>query len=212
MKITVLQPNLFPFKTYFDIVGEVDKVIFADDSFYNKKSWVNKTIIKRNNKKFIFKIPIISNTEDEPLSDVAILSKNWKRNFLKMIGEQYSDSVNFDKVFPMMKEVVYQPTDSASMIAAYSVFRTSELLGYDTKFSLASVDHKNVKGSFKSKIIEICKRERSNKFYTFSMYKNTFNSLFFIRNNINISYYSSFDKDGNNSIIDELMNKESLLK
>jgi hypothetical protein len=212
MKITVLQPNLFPFKTYFDIVGAVDKVIFADDSFYNRKSWVNKTIIIRNNKKFVFKIPIISNKEDEPLSDIAILSKNWKRNFLKMIGEQYGDSVNFDKVFPMIKEVVYLPTDSASMIAAYSVFRVSELLGHDTKFSLASVDHKNVKGSFKSKIIEICKRERSNKFYTFSMYKNTFNSLFFIRNNINISYYSSFEKNSNNSIIDELMNSESLLK
>ena len=161
MKITVLQPNFFPFKTYFDIVGAVDKVIFADDSFYNEKSWVNKTVIQRNDKKFVFKIPIISNMVDEPLSGLTIVSKNWKRNFLKMIGEQYKNAINFNKVFPVIKEVVYLPIDSASMISAYSVFRISELLGQDTKFSLASVDHKKVKGSFKKKIIEICKRESS---------------------------------------------------
>ena len=51
MKITVLQPNLFPFKSYFDIVKRVDKVVFADDTYYNKKSWVNKTVLKKNGKK-----------------------------------------------------------------------------------------------------------------------------------------------------------------
>ena len=134
---------------------DVDKVIFADDSFYNKKSWVDKTIIKRNGKKFIFKIPIIAKEEYEPLSDTIILSRKWRRNFLKMVGTEYQDSVNFDKVFPMVKEVVNLPTDSISMIAAYSVFRTSELLNYQTKFSLSSVDHKDLRGSFKKRIIQL---------------------------------------------------------
>ena len=210
MKLTVLQPNLFPFKSYFDIVGKVDKVVFADDSFYNKKSWVNKTMIKRGGKKFIFKIPVTCNSGlEEPLNCITIISKNWKRNFLRIIGSEYKDSVNFDKVFPVIKEVVNLPTDSASMIAAYSVFRVSDLLGHKTKFALSSVDHKNIEGSFRGKIIQICKRERSNEFYTFSMYKNTFDSNFFVRNSISISYFSSFFET-NYSIIGDLMNNEEL--
>ena len=85
MKISVLQPNFFPFKSYFDVVRDVDKVVFADDSFYNKKSWVDKTIIKRNNVKFVFKIPSVSHSQSEPLNEITIVSKNWKRNFLKMM-------------------------------------------------------------------------------------------------------------------------------
>jgi hypothetical protein len=211
MKITVLQPNFFPFKSYFDVVKEVDKVIFADDSFYNKKSWADKTIIKRNDKKFIFKIPIIVRSDYEPISDIVILSRKWKRNFLKIVGQEYQGSLNFDKVFPVIKEVVNLPTDSVSMISAYSVFRISELLGHDTKFSLSSIDHANLKGSFKYKVMQICKRENSKHFHTFAMYKDTFNSHFFIRNNVNISYYSSYMNE-NYSIINHLMNDENLFK
>ena len=196
MKITVLQPNFFPFKSYFDVVRDVDKVIFADDSFYNKKCWVDKTIIKRNGKKFVFKIPTITGTElDAPLTNLTILSKKWKRNFLKMVGNEYKDSINFNKVFPMVKEVVHLPTDSIATISAYSIFRVSEALGCNTKFSLASVEHKGLKGSFKNKIIQICKKEKSNRFHTFAMYKDTFNSHFFIRNRVDISYYAAYKEE-----------------
>ena len=211
MKITVLQPNFFPFKSYFDVVRDVDKVIFADDSFYNKKSWVDKTIIKRNNSKFVFKIPTLSGPDIEPLNEITIVSKNWKRNFLKMIGIQYEKAPNFDKVFPTIKEVVNLPTDSVSTISAYSVYRISDLLNYRAKFTLASIEHKGLKGSFKNKIIKICKKERSNQFHTFAMYKDTFNSHFFIRNNVNISYYSSYSEN-KYSIIDHLMYDERFFK
>lgn len=211
MKTTVLQPNFFPFKSYFDIIKKVDKVVFSDDSFYNNKSWVDKTIIKKDDQKFIFKIPTISHFQSEPLSDITIVSQNWKKNFLKIVGTQYQNSINFDKVFPMIKEVVYLPIDSVSMISAYSVFRTSELLGHNVKFSLASISHKGIRGSFRNKIIEICKREKADQFYTFSMYRETFDSHFFIKNNINISYYSSTESN-NYSIIDYMMNDHQLFK
>ena len=87
MKITVLQPNFFPFKSYFDVVRDVDKVIFADDSFYNKKCWVDKTIIKRNGNKFVFKIPTITGTElDEPLTNLNILSKKLDQSLIDGIS------------------------------------------------------------------------------------------------------------------------------
>ena len=56
MIITALQPNLFPSKPYFDLIEKVDKIVFLDDSFLNSKCWVNKLVLKRNSKKFIFKI------------------------------------------------------------------------------------------------------------------------------------------------------------
>lgn len=212
MKITVLQPNFFPFEGYFNLIKKVDKVVFIDNTFYNKKSWVDKTIIKKNNQKFIFRIPTIHSFKEEtPLNDVTILSNGWKKNFLKFIENEYKNSVNFNKVYPIIEETINLPTDSVSMIASYSVFQISQLLKLNAKFSLASVDYSNLNGSLKYKIIEICKKEKSNNFYTFGIYKETFNSSFFTQHDIGISYLSSFAEE-KYSIIDRLMNDDLFLK
>ena len=211
MKITVLQPNLFPFKSYFDIVDKVDKVIFADDTFYNKKSWVNKTILKKEKKKIIFRVPLSNCGEESKICNLVVSAGNWRRNFLRIIGLEYKNSPNFDKVFPVIREIIKLPSDNISHIAAYSVFRISELLGQKTHFSLASIAYKNIEGSFYKKIIKICKKERSKEFVTFAMYRDTFKSDFFINNKIKIGYYADASED-NFSIIDQLMNNEEILK
>ena len=136
---------------------------------------------------------------------------NWRRNFLKIIGSQYKESVNFEKVFPVIREVIKLPSDNISHISAYSIFRISELLGYKTQFCLASIAYKNIEGSFYKKIIKICKKEHSKEFITFAMYRDTFKSDFFINNKIKIGYYGA-TTESNYSIIDTLMNDEDLFK
>ena len=206
MKITVLQPNLFPFKSYFDLINKVDKVIFFDDSLYNSKTWINKTVLKREGKRFVFNINLDAE-EGTYLKDVKINCKNWKRNFLRMISCEYKNSKNFTKVFPIIKEVINLPTENISYIASYSIFRISqEFFDYNGEFVLASKKYKKIESkSFRNKIIEICKYERANHFYTFSMYKDTFDSNFFIKNDIAISYYSSPNR-GDFSCLEFLMN------
>lgn len=211
MKITVLQPNLFPFKSYFDIVKRVDKVIFADDTYYNNKSWVNKTVLKKKRKKIVFRIPIEERSADKKICDLVVSVGNWRRNLLKVIASEYKESVNFEKVFPVVKEVVKLPSDNVSHIAAYSVFRISELMGLETKFCLSSIAYKDTEGSFYKKIIKICKKEHSREFITFAMYRDTFKSDFFIKNKIKIGYYSSATEN-NYSILDYLMNDGGLFK
>jgi hypothetical protein len=211
MKITVLQPNLFPLESYFDIVKKVDKVIFADDTFYNKKSWVNKTILKKHEQRFIFRVAVDTNEEDKRISDLTVSVSNWRKNFLKAVASQYKQSVNFGKVFPVIKEVIKLPSENISHIAAYSIFRISDLLNMKTEFSLASVNYKNLEGSFYKKIISICKQERANEFYTFGMYRRMFETDFFLRNKIKVSFFSSPERESF-SIIDKLMNDETLFK
>jgi len=211
MKITVLQPNLFPFKSYFDVVNKVDKVIFADDTYYNKKSWVNKTIIQKAGKKVVFRVPISNLGEKQKICNLVSSPGNWRRNLLKIIGSNYKESPNFEEVFPVIKEIVKLPSENISHIAAYSVFRISELMGFKTKFALSSIAYKDVEGSFYKKIIKICKKEHSKEFVTFAMYRDTFKSDFFVNNRIKIGYYSDAT-DSNYSIIDELMNNRELFK
>ena len=210
MKITVLQPNLFPSKTYFDLINKVDKVIFLDDSFLNSKCWVNKIALKRNGKKFIFKIGLKDVNENSLLCDAEVYCTKWKKNLLKIISSEYKNSKNFAKVFPVVKEIINLPTENMSQIAAYSVFRMGqEFFNYDKSLTLSSKKYKDLEGSFRSRIIQICKKERANTFHTYSIYRETFDSRFFIKNKISISYSSS-PSGKDYSCIDFLMNDARL--
>tara|TARA_R100000278_G_C5452522_1_gene157937 strand:+ start:258 stop:893 length:636 start_codon:yes stop_codon:yes gene_type:complete len=206
MKLTALQPNLFPSKTYFDLIGQVDKVVFIDDSFYNEKTWVNKVALKKQGKKFIFKIDLGKFPSNSNLCDINLDCNKWRKKFLKVISLNYKNCKNFDKVYPVIKEIINLPTDNISQLAAYSAFRMGqEFFNLKGDFVLASKKYKDVKGSFRNRIIEICKKERAKNFHTFSIYKNTFDSNFFIKNGISISYVKS-PVNADCSCIDFLMN------
>ena len=91
MKLTALQPNLFPSKTYFDLIGQVDKVVFIDDSFYNEKTWVNKVALKKQGKKFIFRIDLGKFPSNSNLCDINLDCNKWRKKFLKVISLNYKN-------------------------------------------------------------------------------------------------------------------------
>lgn len=206
MTITALQPNLFPSKPYFDLIEKVDKIVFLDDSFLNSKCWVNKIALKRNEKKFIFKIGLKNSENNSLLCDAKPFCDKWRKNLLKIITSEYKSSKNFSKVYPIIKEIVNLPTDNMSQIAAYSIFRIGqEFFDHDKTMILSSKKYKDINGSFRNKIIDICKKEHAKKFSTFSIYKETFDSRFFVKNQISISYMRS-PSGQDYSCIDFLMN------
>jgi len=41
MKLAIMQPYLFPYIRYFQLINAVDKFIFYDDVNYIKNCWLN---------------------------------------------------------------------------------------------------------------------------------------------------------------------------
>ena len=42
MRIGIMQPYLFPYKGYFDLIRSVDKFVIYDDAKWMKQSWINR--------------------------------------------------------------------------------------------------------------------------------------------------------------------------
>lgn len=208
MKLAVIQPNFFPYEAYYDLTQRVDKVIFLDDAPYSSKNWVNKTLLKIKKKNYYFRIPTDEERGATTLTrDLKIKDKKWKKKFIRLIKVQYQNYPNFKYVFPIVEEIVNLPTDNLSNIAAYSVYRISNLLNPNTQFTFSSKKYQNIKRPFLEKVIQICKKEKATTFYTFSKNVNTFNERKFFSNNIKVSYFRSYSS--NFSMIDSLMSKYS---
>ena len=149
MKIAIVQPNFFPFKAYYDLAGRVDKFIFLDDTPYNNKSWVNKTLLKLNSKNNYFRVPMEYDDQSTILTNqLKPKSLAWKKKFLKLIKVQYKRSVNFKFFYPLLQEIVDIPAENFAHMSSYSVFRISHsILESKTKINFSSTNYSRVKKS-----------------------------------------------------------------
>ncbi len=48
MKLGIMQPYLFPYIGYFQLIQSVDKFVLLDDVNYIKKGWINRNLIQVN--------------------------------------------------------------------------------------------------------------------------------------------------------------------
>ena len=53
-----MQPYLFPYIGYFQLIHAVDKFVVYDDIEYSKKGWVNRNRILVNGKDQLFTLPL----------------------------------------------------------------------------------------------------------------------------------------------------------
>lgn len=209
MKIAIVQPNFFPFKAYYDLAERVDKFIFLDDALYNNKSWVNKTTLRLNNNNYYFRIPLDYDPNSRRATkDVTPKDDHWRKKFLKIIKVQYKNSSNFNFLFPIIKEIINIPSNCLAHTSAYSVFRLAQsIFQSKSKFTFSSIKYENVKLSYYDKVLHICKKEGASTFYTFPTRKNQLDVQKFTRNDIGVSFFTSYTN--NLSIIDYLMTNDS---
>ena len=58
MKIAVMQPYIFPYIGYFQLINSVDEFIIYDNIQYTKKGWINRNRILVNEKDQLITLPL----------------------------------------------------------------------------------------------------------------------------------------------------------
>ncbi len=54
MKLAIMQPYIFPYIGYFNLIHSVDKFVFFDDVNFIKRGWINRNKIISNKSEFLF--------------------------------------------------------------------------------------------------------------------------------------------------------------
>ncbi len=62
--IAIMQPYLFPYYGYFQLIDAVDKFVIYDDVNYIKKGWVNRNKIIINGNEYLFTMPLSGAVDD----------------------------------------------------------------------------------------------------------------------------------------------------
>lgn len=217
MKIGIMQPYVFPYIGYYQLINSVDKFIIYDDVTYIKQGWINRNNVLVNNKACLFTIPLDKPSSSKLIADTFInrsIYKVWQKKFLKLLEQNYGKAPYFKSVFSLIQQVVNSNEVSITRLAELSITLVIDYLGKEIEYKLSSEAYRNQDLSGQQRVIDICKQEKGNqyinpiggmKLYDKGIFEREGLELYFIKSNT--IEYKQFTTPfvPNLSIIDVLM-------
>ncbi|MGB7395155.1 MAG: WbqC family protein [Pricia sp.] len=159
MRTAVMQPYLFPYIGYFQLISAVDTFVFFDDVNFITQGYIHRNAIEINGKKSTFTIPLSGASQNSLINEVAIHPQEyakWWRKFQKSLKQQYASAPYFEDTLGMLTDVFDGPPNFISTLAEKSVIAACGRLGLDVRFERSSEMDYNRMAAAQEKVLEIC--------------------------------------------------------
>lgn len=211
-----MQPYLFPYIGYFQLINAVDKFILYDDVDFIKKGWINRNKILINGIPHLFTIPLNKASQNKLIKEITfVIDENWRSKFIKTIKRSYKKAPFYDKTIQIIEEVIFFKSIYIKDLILKSIVIISEYLDINTKIVESSSIYNNIEKNGQERIIDICLQEDTDVYINPIGGIDIYNKEYFSKNHIQLFFIKSkLDRYKQNSedfipwlsIIDVLMN------
>ena len=159
-KIAIMQPYVFPYLGYFQLLQAVDTFVFYDDVNFIKRGWINRNRILINGKDKLITFPCQGASQNKLINEVGVdTSDKAFRKLLKSFSMAYANAPYYPTVYPLIEQVLSAKYDSIAELAAASVATIAEHLGLDKVFQYSAQTYPNSQGLPKAdRLIHIAKQ------------------------------------------------------
>ena len=171
MKLGIMQPYLFPYLGYFQLMEAVDTFVIYDDVQYIKHGWIN-----RNNLLGFGKTPettvlpftfSVKRDSMELNINQRYYSESFKAEadtFLKTLQRRYSKAPYYDEVSHLIKDILSYSSRNVAEFNANSMKCIAEYCGIETEFMFSS--ELDIPDDLKAqkRILHICKELKTDEY------------------------------------------------
>jgi hypothetical protein len=216
MKTAIMQPYIFPYLGYFQLVNCVDTFVFYDDVNFIKRGWINRNKILINGKEVLLSFPCVKPSQNKLIKDVEINfgSKEYLKIF-ETIKQSYKNAPYYIQVTNLLELIFKKEYENISELASTSVIMISEYLNLNTEFLYSSISFKETKGQDRAdRLINITKSQGRHHYVNALGGQEIYSQSHFLKKGIKLNFlrptiqpYKQFDNEfiSNLSIIDVLM-------
>lgn len=163
-----MQPYLFPYIGYFQLIAAADKFIIYDDVNFIKQGWINRNQILANSKSLMFSVPLTNQSSFQLIKDTEIhtrLYSQWQIKFKKTLNESYCKATNFEQVLPLIENVFNAPPTLIADLCKRSLETICHYLEIQTQFVWSSEIYENAYLTGQNRVLDICKCERADSYF-----------------------------------------------
>lgn len=213
-----MQPYLFPYIGYFQLVAAVDKFVVYDDVNFIKGGWINRNNVLINKNSTLFTVPLDKASPFALINETKINLKFyaiWKIKFLRSLEQSYKKAPYFLEVYPLIENILdIGETDLISKLAVKSIKAINEYLQLGTEIVETSSIYNNKNLSGPTRVLDICRIEKASNYINAIGGMELYSKDLFKENNIDLNFIKpkpiKYNQFGNEfipwlSIIDVLM-------
>lgn len=216
MKIAIMQPYLFPYIGYFQLMNAVDKFVILDDVNFVKRGWINRNRILVNGKAHLFTIPLKGASQNKNIKDIQISDEENRRDkLLKTIKLNYKKAPFFSQdVSQLVKSIISSQEKLISRMIVKSIEKINNYLNIKTIIIESSDIYNNLHLKREDRIIDICLQEKASHYINLIGGKDIYSKEAFLQKGIILHFlqpelvsYKQFDNEfiPGLSIVDVLM-------
>jgi WbqC-like protein family len=212
VKLAIMQPYMFPYIGYFQLINAVDTFVFFDDVNFISKGWINRNNILLNGTRHLITLELRGPSIFKHINQIEI-GKN-RHKILSTIYHAYAKAPYFKKVIPILEDCLNQEDQNLAKFVIYTIKSIASLLNLKTSFVLSSDLNKDNSLKGQIKIIRICNLLFASQYFNPIGGIELYSRDIFEKENITLSFlrsrnigYKQFNNEfvPNLSIIDMLM-------
>lgn len=217
MRLAVMQPYIFPYVGYFQLIKAVDVFVFFDDVQFKRRSYITRNAILINEESNAFSIPVQKGNQQDLINQIKLHDgefENWKNKFLRSLNHAYAKAPYFKPVYDLAQAVFETDCTTIGMLTKRSIEKTCDYLKVEVEFKNSTSLDYDREGDGQDKILSICGLLQANTYinaingrslYTSETFQEQGVDLFFLEPKV--EPYKQFDSGfiPNLSIIEMMM-------
>ena len=190
-----MQPYLFPYIGYFQLIKAVSKFIIHDDIQYIKGGWINRNRIQINNKDYLFTFSLKKHSSLKNINTLFFFNQfiKEKSNFLQLIQNNYKKAPHYFNIYNLLLDIFDFEESNISLFITNSLKLICNYLGIKTPIYLSSDLKKNNKLKGQERVINICQTIRAKVYINPIGGKTLYSREVFKKNNISLFFLRTMD-------------------
>src|ERR1043166_4495195 len=167
MRLAIMQPYLFPYIGYYQLIASADRFVFYDDVSYIRSGWINRNRVKLDDRAYLFSVPLEDASSFRSIAATRINSSQyprWRDKFLKTLGQAYKGAPYFTEAHELVEGVFRADAQNIAELCKSSTRAVCSYLGLirDTIDSSAVYENSDLRGQ--SRVIDICQRHAATEY------------------------------------------------
>jgi WbqC-like protein family len=192
MKIAIMQPYIFPYIGYFQLINAVDKFVIYDDVNFINKGWINRNRILNNGKDSLFSIPLKEASQNKLINEIDVnWDSAWKSKFLKTIEQSYKKAPFYQEVLTLLEQTLQIDNEPISKAIENNLRLICHYLNIHTEIVSSSSIYQNTHLKAQERILDICLQEKATQYINPIGGLELYDKDFFKAKNIKMNFIQS---------------------
>lgn len=186
MKLAIMQPYLFPYIGYFQLIRAVDTFVVYDDVNFIKGGWINRNFFLANGEKSRFTLELLGASSNVLINQVSVGRNRLK--LCKSIKQAYSKAPEFGAVFPIVESIIMNEEEGLAKYINNGLQTICSYLSLCPDWHISSDLNKNNELSGQDKVLDICKSLGADHYINVPGGKELYNQESFAAQGIELSF------------------------